>query len=260
MSATDRQTLDPQRVQQALVCMLFDPSYEARIRGPEPVAEIAQIERELLRKLDPRALRTDPMRRPRAVQAILEEYPVSAALLGVPTVDAYFTSRHFREAVFGRGSMALAFADYLGDRARGVGRIEASMARVRRPRDAVRSGIGCGPRVAPLVVPRGSLAWYQEGRARLGADPLQALAEQSRPWRRRPPRGGAEHLLVEGGEDGSIAIGGASEALVRLLLAAVEPGPKSALIDAACRLGAEPAEAEELLGDLLGDSLLMVYR
>jgi len=259
MSATSEQKVDPQRVQQALVCMLFDPSYEARIRGDEPVDGIAAPERELLKKLDPRALRTDSMRRPRAVQAILEEYPVSAALIGIPTVDAYFASTNFREAVFNRGSMALAFADYLGDRARGIGRIEAAMARVRRPRNIVATGIGCSPRVVPVIAPRGSLAWYQEGRARLGAAPLQALAELPRPWRRRPPRGGAEFLLVEGAEDGAIAIGGASEPLVRLLLAAADPGPKSSLVDAACRLGAEPAEAEELLDDLLGDSLLFVY-
>ncbi len=264
-SADEARALDPRRVQQALVCMLFDPDYEARLRSDLPVEELSAQERELLRSLDPRSLRTDPMRRPRAVQAILEEYPVSAALVGIPAVDAYFASPEFRAAVFGRGSMALAFADYLGDRARGVGAIEAAMAKVRRPKPippptpGATEAIACSPRVAPLITPRGSLAWYQEARARLGSDPLEALAKLPRPWRRRPPRGGAEFHLIEGAEDGSIAIGGASEPLARLLLAASEPTPKSALIDAARRLGADASEAEELLDDLLGEALLVSY-
>ena len=130
--------LDPERVQRALVCMHFDPAFAAAIRGdgrldlPEP---LTAAERDLLRAVDPRALKTDAMRRARAVQALLEEYPVSAALLGMPVVDAFFSSLRFREAVFTRGSMALAFASYLEDHSAlvgGVATIEAAAAAVRR--------------------------------------------------------------------------------------------------------------------------------
>ena len=154
--------------------------------------------------------------------------------------------------------MALAFAEFLGDRTRGIGTIEAAIARVRRPPLHRAAGLACAPRFAPRITPRGSLQWYQEARARLGEDPLVALAELPRPWRRRPPRGGAEHLLIEGRDDGSTALGSASEALVRLLLEAAAPRPREVMIDAAIRLGAERGEASELLDELLSEGLLVV--
>jgi hypothetical protein len=270
-TATPRQ-LDPQRVQRALVCMHFDPALAAAIRGDGPVdlpEPLTAAERDLLRAVDPRALKTDAMRRARAVQAILEEYPVSAALLGTPIVDAFFSSPRFREAVFCRGSMALAFAGYLEDHSAivgGVAIIEAAAATVRRalqrPLPAVdvadpRAHLQCNPRFAPRIVPGGTLAWYERALCRLGADPLRALAELRRPWRKRPPRGGQQYLLIEGKAGGSLALGGASEGLVRLLLAAAQPRPRAELIAIAHELGAEGDEAEELLGDLTGDGLLL---
>lgn len=249
--------LDPQRIQQALVCMLFDPSYEALVRGDQTLGELSPDERAQLCDLDPRSLRTDPMRRPRALQAILEEYPVSAALLGVPQVDRFFASPIFRAVIRSRGSMAIGFAEFLGKRAHGVGMIEAAIAQTRRPRPP-QPGLGCSPLIIPLVVPKGTLNWYQKALRRMGPTPLRALAELSRPWRKRPPKGSAEYLLVEGKSDGQTALGGASEGLVRLLLAASPPRPRAEVVATAIRLGAEATEANELLGGLIEDGLLVL--
>ncbi|HGG58168.1 MAG TPA: hypothetical protein ENK31_10265 [Nannocystis exedens] len=250
-----KRDLNPQRIQQAMVCMLFDPRYEALVRSEQPLDELNPDERALLRHQDPRSLRTDPMRRPRALQAILEEYPVSAALLGLPQVDQFFASPIFRAVIRKRGSMAIAFAEFLGKRARGVGMIEAAIARTRRPAPP-QPGLGCSPLFVPLIVPRGTLDWYQKALLRLGPRPLRSLAKLPRPWRKRPPKGGAEYLLIEGKSDGQTALGGASEGLVRLLLAASRPRPRAEIAAAARRLGAEADEADELLDELLNDGLL----
>ncbi|KIG16149.1 hypothetical protein DB30_04867 [Enhygromyxa salina] len=253
--------LDPRRIQQALVCMMFDPVYAGVVRGPAPLDELSPRERELLRGVDPRGLATDDMRRARALHVILDEYPVSAALLGVEAVDQYFSSPAFRACVFERGSMALVFGRrYLlgaSDKLHGIGAIETAMASARRVDRQRHPGLGSAPGLAPVSVPAGSLAWYQRARARLGPEPLQALTKLRKPWPQKPPRGGREHLLIEAKGDGSLAIGTASAALVGLLIAADPPRPRAELVAAAIELGAEADEADELLDDLIAEGLLI---
>ncbi|WP_181198094.1 hypothetical protein, partial [Enhygromyxa salina] len=237
--------------------MLFDPKYAARVRGAEPLAELGGRERELLRGVDPRALGTDDMRRARALRVILDEYPVSAALLGIEFVERFFSSAEFRACVFERGSMALAFGGrYLRDRAKGVGVLETAMARARRRGRPRVAGVGCAVGLVPVRVPDGTLAWYQRARRRLGSEPLAALAKLRRPWANKPPRRGREHLLVEVQGDGSLSIGTASEGLVGLLIAADPPRARGELLGVAIELGAEVGEAEEVLDGLIGDGLL----
>lgn len=252
--------LDPHKVQHALVCMHFDAKYAAKIRGREPLPELSERERELLREVDPRALATDDMRRTRAVHAILDEYPVSAAVLGVAFVDRYFSSAAFRSCVFERGSMAVVFGRaYLRDRAKGVGEIETAMALARRrmragvigPDELVRA-----PGVEVLIVPSGSLAYYERGRARLGDEPIVALAKLRKPWSDAPPRRGREHLLIEARADGSLALGTASAPLVELLRAADRPRSRAELAAVAIELGADAHEANELIDELCRDNLL----
>jgi hypothetical protein len=244
--------------------MLFDPEYAARVRGGEVIDELGERERELLRGVDPRALATDDMRRARALHVILEEYPVSAALIGVDAVDRFFGSAAFRACVFERGSMAVVFGRrYLvgsfAEKVQGVGVIEAAMACARR-RDRPRiAGLGCASGLAPVSVRAGTLDWYQRALERLGPEPLQVLTKLRKPWPQKPPRGGpAEHLLVEAKVDGSLAIGTASEALVGLLIAADPPRPRDELIAVAIELGAAADEAQGLLDDLISEGLLCV--
>lgn len=257
--------LDPRRVQQALVCMMFDRQYADRVRSDEPLPELRERERELLRELDPRALETDDMRRARALHVLLDEYPVSAALLGIDAVDRYFSSAEFRACVFDRGSMALHFGErWLADRTAGIGTIEAGLARARRePRTARREStglIGRAPGVIPLRTPERTLAWYQRARERLGAEPLQTLLGLRKPWPQKPPRHGEEHLLIEPQADGSLGLASASAALVELLRAADRPRSRAELASAAIELGAEPHEADELLDELLAEGLLCERR
>ncbi|MCY1006504.1 DUF692 family protein [Nannocystis pusilla] len=67
-------------------------------------------------------------------------------------------SAAFRTCAFEHGSMALSFGTWLGGQAGGPGRIEAAIARARRPRPGAGEGLACNPCVAPLLVPVGSLA------------------------------------------------------------------------------------------------------
>jgi hypothetical protein len=254
--------LDPRRVQHALVCMHFDPEYAAAVRGDVSLPELGERERELLRGVDPRALATDDMRRARAVHAIVDEYPITAALLGLDAVDRFFSSAAFRSCVFERGSMALAFGRrYLvGHRhVQGVGAIETAMATARRGEQARAPSPGQivrAPGVEPVVTAAGMLAFYERVRQRLGPQPLATLARRRKPWPETPPKRGREYLLIETKPDGSLALGTASQGLVELLLAAAVPQPRDELARVAMKLGAEAHEADELLDDLVGDGLL----
>lgn len=264
MSDTD--TVDPQRVQRGLVCMLFDPAYAKRVRGPGALPEperLSEGERALLREVDPRALGTDDMRRARAMAVIIEEFPVSVAAVGVDRVDRFFSSPVFRACVYERGSMVLSFGAFLGDRARGAGAIELAMARARRAPTSVALEPGelrCPPRFEALEVPAGSLAHYERTRAALGPEPLASLSTLKKPA--LPPGGKkarnkkTEALLVEAQLDGQVVVGGASAALVALLRRAREPIERAALGRAAVELGAEAGEVDELLDGLVEDGLL----
>lgn len=255
-------SFDPRRVQHALVCMYFDPEYAAAVRGNASLPELGERERELLRDVDPRALATDELRRARAVHAIVDEYPVTAALLGLDVVDRFFSSPAFRSCVFERGSMALAFGRTYVDshrRVQGVAAIETAMARARRGerlRDPKPGELACAPGVEPIVAAAGMLAFYERLRERLGPVPLETLAKRRKPWPDVPPKRGREYLLIEAKPDGSLALGSASRELVELLRAAVEPRPRDELASVAVTLGAEAHEAHELLDDLVGDGLL----
>lgn len=242
--------------------MHFDPEYAAAVRGQASLPELGERERELLRSVDPRALATDALRRDRAVHAIVDEYPVTAALLGLDMVERFFSSLAFRRCVFERGSMALAFGQRYLDglqRAQGVGAIETAMAIARRGDEARMPGPGelvRAPGVEPVVTAAGMLAFYERVRQRLGPQPLETLAQRRQPWSETAPKRGREYLLIEAKPDGSLALGTASRELVELLGAARVPRSRGELVSVAITLGAEAGEADELLDDLIGDGLL----
>jgi hypothetical protein len=255
--------MNPRALQQAIVRMMIDPAFVAAVHGRRPVPGLAEDERALLRAVDRRAFTTDRFRRARAVQALVEEYPVSAAAIGLTAVDAFLSAPEFAACIGERGSMALVFGTWLKDQASGVGVIEAAMARLRRP-PAATPGPGaliCGPRLAPLIVPEGTLAWYEATLAWLGSQALQRLAEQGPrpglPRRGLTRRQGEEFLLLEARADGGMDLGTASEALVRLLRFAGQPRSRRALEAEAVTRGAEAHEAAEVIDDLLAGGLLV---
>lgn len=258
--------MKPRALQQAVVRMLFDPAYLAAVRGDGPVDGLGERERALLRRVDPRAFATDRHRRARAIQALVDEYPASAAALGLAALEPFFSSPAFHACIARRGSMALAFGTWLEDQAGGPGVIERAGAELRRrapappPPDGAPHLLRCGFNLAPLIAPAGSLAWYQDARAALGDVPLAALA--GRPPRPGVPRRAAgrradEHLLLEHHPDDTLSLGTASEPLVRLLRHAERPRTVKALGAEAVARGAALADVPDLLAGLLADGLLV---
>jgi hypothetical protein len=249
--------LDPRRVQQTLVAMLFDPAFAARVRGPSAVPELSPRERELLREVDPRALVTDPHRRARAVHVLVEEFPVTAAVLGVAAIESFFASAEFRAGLHTRAAMTASFGVWLGERARGVGRLESAMAGLRRAKASACGGmVGCPPGLRGLVVPADTLAFYLRVREELGPDPVHALAHRGERSRPSAPKRGKQFLLVERRPDGSLDLGTGSEPLVRLLRFTQAPRPRAEVEAQAVRLGAAAEEASALVEGLIADGLL----
>ena len=256
--------MNPRAIQGAVVRMMYDPDFVTAVYGQRAVPGLTEPERALLRQVDRRAFTTDRFRRARAVHAIVDEYPASAAALGLAAVEGFLGSREFAAVLTGRGAMALAFGTWLKDQASGVGRIEAAMAGLRRPAPALAApgALRCAPNIAPLTVPAGSLEWYEATIGSLGPEPLQGLADQPpRPGlpRRSPVRRrqADEYLLIELRPDGGMSLGTASEPLVRLLRFAATPRSRQMLAAEAVARGASAQEAPALLAGLVADGLLV---
>ena len=103
--------MNPRALQQAIVRMMIDPAFVAQVHGKRPVPGLAEDERALLRAVDRRAFTTDRFRRARAVQALVEEYPCSAAAIGLTAVDAFLSAPEFAACVADRGGAARILLD-----------------------------------------------------------------------------------------------------------------------------------------------------
>lgn len=252
--------MSPVGLQRVVVRMLYDPAFAAQIYSDAPMLELSAADRAMLRAAPPAAFRTDPLRRARALTALLDEYAASAALAGLASLDAFFSSPSFHRAIQGRLSLALAFGAWVEHAAGPVARLERAIAATRRqqpPRPGPALRWATAPHLHPLTVPGNTLAAYQILRARLGPDPARALAERPPRVHDLPAPQGVEHLLIERGESGEIGVGGCDEALAELLRAAMGGRAPEWLLAEAIRLGAEPGEAPDLLRGLLDDRLLI---
>lgn len=278
-------------LQRVVVRMLYDPVLvEAVYRDAAKAlagVELTAVERGWLVAPDRRRYQADPLRRSRGLQALIEEFAVSAAGVavgpGVGALDAFFSAGAFHRAVQAGRSLALAFGEWLahfGGEVAAFAALEGGIARVRRaPLRAVGEASGgadfdrrwmTAPWAWGGLVPGGTLAAWQAQRSRLAAqgglveavvaaqgaseaEPGVMLAPSLQP---QEPEG----LVVErtGPHADDVGVAEASPALAGLLAALEQPLPWPAAAAALRRLGAEPGEEKALAADLLADGLLTV--
>lgn len=241
-------------LQQAMVRLMVDPDWlEALQAGSVP--ELTEAERALLLAVDPRAWSTDPYRRTRLVQALIEEYPAVTAVLGVKRVEAFLSTPEFAHCLAHRGSMALAFGAWAptGD----LAALEFAIARARRHERAPGPGIVTRPGVEPLVVAGGVIGTYARILHELGPDPLHKLAHgfvsRIQPEFTAEPDG----LLIEVDANGAASVGGATVAMVELLQYTCTPRPRPELEARLRGIGLDAREARVQVAEWLDEGLLI---
>lgn len=107
-------------VQRAIVKMLYDPQFAARVRSApdEALAHLPPTRRAQLAAVDPRALRLDPLRRQKLLRSLFDELKGSLTLALAETrawsfLEGFFTSAPFHRVVDGDGVVALAMTSWL---------------------------------------------------------------------------------------------------------------------------------------------------
>jgi hypothetical protein len=138
-------------LQKLMVRMLFDEEFVEEVYdAPERAlagVDLTEAERRQLLGVDRRAWRHDPLRRRRTLRTLVEEYKVSTTIIlaetrSLDSLERFFSSRFFHGSVEERGSMGLAFAEFLLDGYRSgawkapqipdIVRLEAAIAACRR--------------------------------------------------------------------------------------------------------------------------------
>jgi hypothetical protein len=196
-------------------------------------AQLSTQERALFDSIDPRAFKTDPERRFRALTALLDEFPVSCAIVGVTALEQFFESQNFFDVVHKRVSMALAFGEWID--AGEIAKLELAIAKARRRR------------VAAVVVSAGTLEHWNVSRASVSAE---SIARGAR-IQRAQVTSENEHLLIEGD-----AISVVSDALCLLVEYAETPRTRAELVAKAKDLGAGD-DADDVVDGLIRDGLIV---
>ncbi|MCI0524677.1 MAG: hypothetical protein L0Y75_05380 [Acidobacteria bacterium] len=138
-------------LQNLMVRMLFDEELVDSIYSSPELAlaglGLTEAERGQLLGVDRRAWRSDALRKRRTLRTLVEEFKVSTTIIlaetrSLSSLERFFSGRFWRRAVEERGSMALAFAEFLLDGSRlgewnapqvpDVVRLEAAIAGCRR--------------------------------------------------------------------------------------------------------------------------------
>lgn len=245
--------------------MLYDPSLVQRIYDGHTPALLTAPQGAMLRAQPRGAWATDLYRPSRTLQALIEEYPASAALTGVQGLHAFFQSPIFHDAIMTRRVLALAFGDWLQSHAGAVAAFEQAVAglRRRRPTPLPPGTVRCAPDRWPLSLPAATLPAWQQLTQHLGATPLQRLLDPGY----RPPHEPGLRVTVQPPFDnwvltsdahGQIQLSGGSEGVNGLLLAAADPIPEDALLEVALSLGADDLqEARVLVHEFVAEGLLV---
>src|SRR5215475_4663276 len=138
-------------LQKLMVRMLFDEDVVEEVyAAPERALaglDLTEAERGQLLGVDRRAWRHDPLRRRRTLRTLVEEFKVSTTIIlaetrSLASLEVFFSSRFFHDSIEERGSMGLAFSEFLLDGNRrgewkapqiaDVVRLEATIAGCRR--------------------------------------------------------------------------------------------------------------------------------
>lgn len=175
--------------QQAVVRMLFDPEFAARVRG-DAAAALPELPPELraqLAAIDPRALKLDRLLRQRTLRTLFDEFKGSTTLFlarakKLAALDDFFRSRPFVEALAAARPLTLAYADFLGPAASPIERALAEARRTKAPpRDGrVHRAVG----VVALQTTKGTLSALQQAEQYLfevGLMPAVALCDDAPP-------------------------------------------------------------------------------
>lgn len=270
-------------LQRVVVRMLHDPSFVAAVFAhPERAladVDLTTTERDWLRSADPRRFTADPLRPRRVLKGLLDEYKASSALAvaatrRLATLDAYFASPIFHACIQSRGSMAIAFGDFLGaldgdPRIAAVARLEQALVRARRGRRPTRPAgrFAAEARwvrsshVVPVAVHEGTLEIVQAVERvlfEISLAPIAALADDGPNLASVPQLGTTPaHYLAELDAQGNAGLSEASEGLFALLEHAAQPVAGTQLIEAARALGADPGEELDILQPLVDDGSLV---
>lgn len=239
-------SLDAARdLQHQLVERLFAPGLDA----PVPAA---------LADVDARAFRTDPLRQRRLVGSLLEEYPASIAVVGLPAVDTFFASPEWRACIRERGSLGLTFGEWVTGHAGALARLELTVARARRARAASRrDGRLRLPATAELLVlPHGAYSAWEALHAAHGPALPERVAAGLRA--RRPEEGEASEWIFVRVNAQGCAVEALPDAVGELLASVGDGGTRAAVVAEAVALGAPLDEAGDIVDGLLADGLLVL--
>lgn len=111
-------------LQKLMVRMLFDEAFVAAVHAaPEQALanlELTATEREQLLSVDQRAWRHDALRRKRTLRTLVEEFKISTTIAlaetrSIASLEQFFSSPFFHNAVQSRGSLGASFAEFLQD-------------------------------------------------------------------------------------------------------------------------------------------------
>ena len=175
--------------QQAIVRMLFDGDFAARVRA-EPAAALPELPAALraqLAAIDPRALKLDRLLRRRTLRTLFDEFKGSTTLFlarakKLAALDDFFRSPPFVDALGSARPLALAYADFLGP---ATSPIERALAEARRTRPPPADGrIHRAAGVVALETTAGALAALQQAEQYLfevGLMPAVALCDDAPP-------------------------------------------------------------------------------
>jgi hypothetical protein len=265
-------------MQRVIVRMLYDAEFAQRVYdAPHKALQdlaLTADEIAMLHNADPRAFRLDPLRRARSLEALLEEYPASGALIAHSTphrsaLDAFFSSEVFHACIQDRGRLAVAYGAYateLGHRWNrpdivAFAALETAIATCRRVTPPVQgSPVELASGISLIRIRQGALEAYGDLLNQLASKGLSAVAAVVSTDLTLHPMELEQHdvtVLLENGPDGpSLSV--LDKSLATLLLFASKGAEYSDFLAKIRVCGGEPGEEDDIVQSLISDGLIVL--